>query len=196
MEFNLLNNAKLHEALNLLNEQLLLQDAPFTGLVVCGGSALIATGLITRTTRDVDILALMHDSKLKESEPLPEYLLHAANQVRRILDLPQSWLNNGPAAQFQMGLPDGFTERLHKVIVGEKLEMYYIDRRDQIFFKTYASADRGGYHVTDLLALNPAEDELVDAARWCMAQDVSLEFHQIIKDMFRKLGVKSVSDRI
>eukprot|EP00831_Metopus_contortus_P072514 TRINITY_DN66162_c0_g1_i1.p2 TRINITY_DN66162_c0_g1~~TRINITY_DN66162_c0_g1_i1.p2 ORF type:complete len:160 (-),score=33.06 TRINITY_DN66162_c0_g1_i1:369-848(-) len=123
-------------------------------------------------------------------------LLHAANQVRRILDLPQNWLNNGPAAQFQIGLPDGFAERLHKVIVGEKLEMYYIDRRDQIFFKTYASADRGGYHVTDLLALNPAEDELVDAARWCMTQDVSLEFHQIIKDMFRKLGVKSVSDRI
>ena len=47
--------SKLHEALLLLNEQLILLDAPETEIVVCGGSALIATGLVPRTTQDVYI---------------------------------------------------------------------------------------------------------------------------------------------
>ena len=33
--------SKLNEALQLLNEQLVLTDAPATEIVVCGGSALI-----------------------------------------------------------------------------------------------------------------------------------------------------------
>jgi hypothetical protein len=35
---------KLNEALSLLNEHLFLDDAPATEIVVCDGSALIATG--------------------------------------------------------------------------------------------------------------------------------------------------------
>ena len=53
---------KLQESLKLLDEQLLLGDAPSTGLVVCGGSALIATGLVMRTTRDIDILAFLDNN--------------------------------------------------------------------------------------------------------------------------------------
>ena len=49
-----INVSKLNEALQLLNEQLVLTDAPATEIVVCGGSALIATGLVPRTTQDVD----------------------------------------------------------------------------------------------------------------------------------------------
>ena len=56
--------SKLNEALTLLNEQLILNDAPATEIVVCGGSALIATGLIPRTTQDVDIVALMKENAL------------------------------------------------------------------------------------------------------------------------------------
>lgn len=188
--------SKLNDALRQLNEQLLLLDAPVTELVVCGGSALIATGLVLRTTRDIDILAIMNSNELKDSEPLPNYLLRAANNVRRAMELPDSWLNNGPASQFRMGLPVGFQQRLHSFVIGKKLTMHYIDRYDQIFFKTYASADRGGYHVSDLRALNPSENELVAAAQWCMTQDVSAEFRELLKDMFSQLGWKNVSKRI
>ena len=150
--------AKLHEALNLLHEQLILLNAPAIELVVCGGSALIATGLIPRTTQDVDILAFMEKNQLKDSEPLPPYLIKAA--------------------------------------IGEKLIIHYISRYDQIFFKTFASADRGGYHVSDLKKLHPSEDELVEAAKWCMTQDVSPEFRRILVDMFNQLGWPNVSNRI
>ena len=187
---------KLHEALNLLHEQLILINAPAIELVVCGGSALIATGLIPRTTQDVDILAFMEKNQLKDSEPLPPYLIEAADKVGKILGLPENWLNNGPAVQFQMGLPDGFQQRLQQETIGKKLVIHYISRYDQIFFKTFASADRGGYHVSDLKKLNPSEDELVEAAKWCMTQDVSEEFHQILIAMFQQLGWPNVSNRI
>ena len=188
--------SKLNEALQLLNEQLILSDAPATEIVVCGGSALIATGLVPRTTQDVDIVALIKSDVLVDSEPLPDYLLNAANNVGTILNLPVDWLNNGPASQFQMGLPAGFQERLTTVVVGAKLTVHYIGRYDQIFFKTFASADRGGYHVSDLKALNPADEELIAAARWCMTQDTSEAFRMILKDMFKQLGWQNVSEQI
>ena len=188
--------AKLHEALNLLHEQLILLNAPAIELVVCGGSALIATGLIPRTTQDVDILAFMEKNQLKDSEPLPPYLIYAADKVGKILGLPINWLNNGPATQFQMGLPQGFQQRLIQEVIGEKLIIHYISRYDQVFFKTFASADRGGYHVSDLKKLHPSEDELVEAAKWCMTQDVSPEFRGILVDMFNQLGWPNVSNRI
>ena len=191
-----INVSKLNEALLLLNEQLILTDAPATEIVVCGGSALIATGLVPRTTQDVDIVALMKAEVLVDSEPLPDYLLNAAGNVGTILSLPADWLNNGPASQFQMGLPSGFQERLTTVVVGKKLTVHYIGRYDQIFFKTFASADRGGYHVSDLKALNPSDEELIAAAKWCMTQDTSEAFRMILKDMFKQLGWQNVSEQI
>ena len=186
----------MNEALLLLNEQLILTDAPATEIVVCGGSALIATGLVPRTTQDVDIVALIQSNVLIDSEPLPDYLLDAADNVGTILSLPADWLNNGPASQFQMGLSPGFQERLTTVVVGKKLTVHYIGRYDQIFFKTFASADRGGYHVSDLKALNPTEEELIAAAKWCMTQDTSEAFRMILKDMFNQLGWQNVSEQI
>ena len=44
---------KLNKALRLLDEQLELRQHPHTELVVCGGSALIASSLAIRTTQDV-----------------------------------------------------------------------------------------------------------------------------------------------
>ncbi len=191
-----IDRSKLDHALRLLNEQLGLADSPRTEIVVCGGSALIAMSLVARTTQDVDIVAMMRDGTLLDSEPLPDYLVKAAERVEQIMNLPHDWLNNGPAVQFKMGLPDGFGNRLHSVVIGDKLVVYYIDRIDQIYFKTFASADRGGYHVTDLKQLSPTEEELVAAAKWCLTMDVSSGFRDILKEMFQKMGWPDVSARI
>ena len=96
---------KLNHALILLNEQLIITNAPRTEIVVCGGSALIALSLVPRTTQDVDIIAMMKSGILFDPEPLPEYLVNAAVKVGMTLNLPVDWLNNGPASQFRMGLP-------------------------------------------------------------------------------------------
>ena len=44
---------KFNQALRLLNGRLELTGAPRFNLVVCGGSALAATGLVTRTTKEL-----------------------------------------------------------------------------------------------------------------------------------------------
>ena len=188
--------SKLNTTLKLLDEQLVLSNSPAIEIVVCGGQALIATGLVPRTTQDIDIIALMESETLLDSEPLPIFLTEAAKKVGKIMKLPDDWLNNGPASQFKMGLPPGFQQRLTAVVIGKKLTVHYISRVDQIYFKTFASADRGGYHISDLRALNPSVDELVAAAKWCMTQDVSEEFRMILLDMFKQLGWEDVSKQI
>ena len=66
-------------AFRLLNGRLALAGAPVFHLVVCGGTALVAMGFVSRATRDVDIVALLDPSGgLVDPSPLPEPLLAAA----------------------------------------------------------------------------------------------------------------------
>ena len=176
---------KLHQALSLLNERLILQNAPKVRLVVCGGSALIAMGLVPRTTQD-----------MVDPEPMPEYLISAAGATAQTLSLPKDWLNCGPADLFRMGLPKGTFERLTKVEIGVKLDIYYVSRLDQIFFKLYAAVDRGGYHIDDLLKLNPTSEELFQAAQWTMTHDVSDGFRCMLRQLLTELDHEDVSRRI
>src|SRR3990170_7781922 len=103
------------EALQLLNGRLALDGAPRYNLVVCGGTAMNATGLISRTTKDVDIVALMDDGEvLLDPAPLPLPLVDAALVVAENLGLPNDWLNNGPSSDdgglFRLGLPAGIAK--------------------------------------------------------------------------------------
>lgn len=169
-------------------------------LVVCGGSALILTGLVARATRDVDVVALIRQGVLCDPEPLPAFLQQAIREVSEDLRLPANWLNNGPShgegGLFQMGLPAGFAGRLRRHAYGSRLTVHFIDRIDQIHCKLYASADRGGYHITDLLALKPQPDEIEAAARWTMTHDVSVGFAMGLRKLLRSIGYANVADRI
>jgi hypothetical protein len=160
---------QLDTALSMLAELLLFHKSEPIHLVICGGSALIALKLVLRTTRDLDILALYNENGLSAPVPLPDKLCSAADEVRLALKLPANWLNNGPSSNegglFQMGLPEGLEMRIVTRIYGPALTVSFIGRRDQIFFKLWASVDRGGYHIDDLLKLNPTEDEMVAAAQ-------------------------------
>lgn len=111
-----LSNPEIERALSLLNGRLARNGAPPTGIVVCGGAALIVLNLNPRTTNDVDIVALADEARaLYTPAPLPEHLLQAAKEVALTLKLPVDWLNNGPSRNegglFQMGLPEGFAAR-------------------------------------------------------------------------------------
>jgi hypothetical protein len=136
-------------------------------VVVCGESALVLTGMVPRTTKDVDVVALLHNGKLITPAPLPDYLIIAVKEVAEDLGLDERWLNNGPSSSegglFQMGLPRGIATRLHTYEYGPRLKAHFIDRLDQIYFKLYAAVDRGGYHIQDLNELSPTDQELEDA---------------------------------
>jgi hypothetical protein len=197
-----INQASLDKALNLLSGRLDLSQTEPVRLVICGGAALIATNLRQRTTRDMDVVALMSAThELVSPDPLPDYLLKAADQVARDLGLFEGWLNNGPSrgegGLFQMGLPQDFISRLTERKYGPRLTVYFVGRLDQVHFKLYAAADqRDGTHLNDLKALHPTAAELEAAARWTMTHDVSEGFKMILKDLLAQLGHESVAERI
>lgn len=198
---NSMPSNRLHEVFELLNARLVRNEAPPVGMVVCGGAALIALDLVSRTTADVDIVALADSTKaLFAPAPLPDFLVQSAREVALTLHLPEDWLNNGPSRDegglFQMGLPDGIATRLHPRTYGDRLTVYFIDRVDQIHFKLYAAVDRGGYHISDLETLRPTSQELVAAARWAMTHDVSDGFRISIKRLLEALGYGTVAEKL
>jgi hypothetical protein len=195
-----LDTTQLTRALETVSIRLRDNGAEPIEIVVCGGSALILTGVLARTTRDVDIVALASPERLLSPDPLPKDLERAAAEAAEDLGLHDDWLNNGPSrgvgGLFQMGLPEGLQDRWHTRRYGSHLTVHFIGRLDQIHFKLYAAVDRGGYHVEDLLALEPTSDELFAAARWAMSHDVSEGFASIAKDMLRSIGHAEVADRL
>ncbi len=140
------------------------------------------------------------DGSLVAPVPLPEFLLKAAAVVARDLGLSENWLNNGPSqgegGLFQMGLPEGFSERLTQRTYGERLAVYFIGRRDQIYFKIFSAADRGGVDLDDLSALRPTAEEIEAAAHWAMTIDVSEGYRMLLKNLLKELGYESVAERI
>ncbi len=94
------------------------------------------------------------------------------------------------------GLPEGLAERLVGKSYGKFLTMYFISRRDQIFFKLYAAVDRDDYHLQDLKALNPSSEEIEASVRWVLTQDVSEEFRMMLKDFLIRNGYENIAPGI
>ncbi|OGJ92060.1 MAG: hypothetical protein A2268_05885 [Candidatus Raymondbacteria bacterium RifOxyA12_full_50_37] len=202
--FTPLDDKLLEQAMTMLGEILEGETLDPINLIVCGGSSLIATGLVQRTTKDVDIIALFNSKKeLLEAQPLPPQLIKAAEVVAVELKLLKNWLNNGPRSIVNPrmpnhGLPEGFLERLHERAYGPRLTVYYISRLDQIYFKIFASVDQGklNRHLNDVIALQPSETELVSAARWAMIQDPSEGFRETLKEMLMVTGYERIAQQI
>lgn len=199
---NPITHDSIEQALSLLAGRLDLAQTDPVRLVICGGSALIAMSFRRRTTRDVDVVALLSAAQEPISpDPLPDFLLRAADQVARDLGLFEGWLNNGPSrgegGLFQMGLPEGFIGRLTEKKYGPRLAVYFIGRLDQIHFKLYAAADqRDGTHLNDLKALHSTAAEIEAASRWAMTHDVSEGFKMVLKELLTQFGHESVAERI
>jgi len=179
------------DLLRALGEQLAAHGESYT-LAVVGGSALLALGLISRPTRDVDVLAIVENNELVSAQPLPAALLDAAHTVARDFGLSDEWLNPGPTSLLDLGLPDGFYEQAQHRIYGPGLEILFASRIDQIHLKLYATVDQGaGKHLKDLEALHPTEQELLDAAHWSRSHDPSEGYLSVLKQVLTHFGVDS-----
>lgn len=188
MEIDLIS---LESALIVLG-QLLADRGLHYEVAAIGGGSLLLLGLIDRTTKDLDLVALIRDRELFSANPLPGPLVQAAEEVARALDLGKDWLNIGPASLLDMGLPQGFVERLH-IRNYKGLTLYLADRFDQICFKLYASVDQGpqSKHFADLRVLIPTTDELRQAKNWCITQDVSANFENDINHVIEKINASN-----
>jgi len=192
----MIGNSNIEQIFTALDRQIEAKGGKAISLVVCGGTALAALGLIPRTTKDVDIIGRWEDGRINKMGSLPPWLSSAAEKVGRDFQLPEDWLNLGPESQLDTGLPEGLPRRLKKRIFGKFLSVLFVDRKDQIFFKLYAALDRGGYHEDDLFLLRPTEAELLAASRWVLTQDVSEGFRKILISFLKSHDHDKIAERI
>jgi|GEM_PF-6192249 len=81
-------------------------------VVICGGSALNLSGLIARTTEDVDALGV--ETGALEIESLPEWLLQCAEEVANELGLEEEWFNDAASVLKSFGFPQGMMKRARR----------------------------------------------------------------------------------
>jgi len=162
-------------------------------LVAVGGSGLLLLGLLSRATRDLDIVAVVDGGKYVKADPLPPALLDAVRDVGEVLGVGAEWLNAAPTALLDFGLPDGFAQRTEVRDFGA-LVLHLASRRDQICLKLYAAVDQGptSKHVDDLRALAPTADELRAAATWARTHDPSPPFRDELRSALRLFGADDV----
>ena len=153
--------------------------------VVVGGSALALLDVVTRETRDFDILAPVLTPDLEAAART-----FAAHQRTLGETLRDDWLNNGPS---QLGdlLPPGWRDRLHLVFAGAAIRLDTLGRVDLLKTKLFALCDRGT-DLGDCLALAPTLDELSEAGPWVALQDGHPDWPAhvaaTLEDLRRRLG--------
>ncbi len=185
-----------------LSEQLDAEGVGRLEMLVCGGAALNILGYVLRTTKDVDVIAFVDKNNdgsniLTKATLLKPALVQAAKRVQRDFNLPDNWLNDGPASVMDLGLPEGLMDRVVTRTYGENLIIHFLGRYDQIHLKLHAAVDQsGGKHYDDLMALSPTAQELEDAANWTMTHDPSKGYRMLLKDFLEKIGYKGVAEKL
>jgi hypothetical protein len=153
--------------------------------IVIGGSALGLLGVITRQTRDFDVLAPQLPPEISAAA------LAFAGQQRAVgVDLIDDWLNNGPMSLTEL-LPDGWRLRVQPLFRGAALVLSTLGRPDLLKTKLFALCDRGT-DLADCVALAPTRDELDEAVPWVAQQDAHPDWPAhvaaTIADLGRRLG--------
>lgn len=185
----MLNTTLLEEGLAVLGESLAERGVSFE-IVAVGGGSLLLLGLISRPTADLDIVALIQAGRYIKPAVLPPELIDAARATARVMGIREDWINAGPAALLDLGLPAGFARRTVERRYGG-LVVHLAGRRDQVFLKLYAAVDQGpsSKHFQDLRALGATREELLDGARWTLTHDPSPGFRSELLKALASLGV-------
>ena len=184
---------EVHEALTVLGKQMALAGAEDIWLLCCGGSGLCVLELISRSTKDVDALALIVDgTTLKPIEGFSAEMEKAIAQTAGLLGLESDWLNGEASILLERGLPDGILERAGGPAwqYGPCLTVEFIDRLDQVALKLYAAMDllKGRRHVEDLVEMCPTEPEIQHGLKWLGAWQSNDAFKKRLAFLVEALG--------
>jgi hypothetical protein len=173
-----LDHSSQGEALSLLGEVLADMEERLLHLVVSGGAALLATGIVLRVTKDVDVLGVIGeiDREISSGYPLPGFLKEAVKRVAVELELRPDWLNASTALvmiDFER-FPEGVLLSDHvEREYGSDLRITFIGRKGQIYLKMYAASERKeDRDLQDLRALNLTVEEAEEVVGWIFDEEV------------------------
>ena len=187
------NARAIRECLQRLGQQLDPEAHPAVIVLICGGSALNLSGLLSRTTADVDALGVAAgDSSLA---PIPGWLRDCSAKVASELGWEEEWFNDAATALHAVGLPDGILQRSTRESFGPGLEVAIASRLDLIALKCFAALDpkSGKKHLGDLVDLAPNADELAFAAAWLLDRPTSPQFRKAFANLRSVLGHPAAS---
>lgn len=178
----------VREALSALGRKLADEKRPKITLLICGGAALSISGLLTRTTSDVDVLGRTKASSQLQTPP--EWLWDCAAEVAMVLGLERNWLNDAVSVLSSMGLPKGIIERATRQNFGPSLDIAVASRLDLIALKSFAAIDPTSrrQHLEDLVDLHPDQTEMEFAAAWLLDRPSSPEFRRAVAHLCKVLG--------
>lgn len=184
---------QIESVLNALSEQLEAEGAGRIEIVVCGGSALNILGYVRRPTEDVDVVAVIErDSSGApvpvRPDPLNPRLMTAAEKVQKDFNLPDHWLNDKCSSLTSLGLPECLMDRVETREYGKNLIIHF-----KLNAVVWIAPER---HYDDLIALKPTDQEIEDAARWCMTLYPKEGFRTYLQDVLRRIGYKNVADKL
>jgi hypothetical protein len=175
---------KPHETLDRFDDYLAGRGLTLNAVVI-GGAALSLLGVITRETRDCDV---MHPA-------LTDEIIEAAKAFAIEMSalgspLAEDWLNNNPAEVAEL-LPKGWLARSQVVFAGKALTVLSLCRADLLLTKLFAYCDRGT-DIGDCFALKPGVEELREARLWVEKQDANPDWpkhvEESLRDLARRLG--------
>lgn len=149
--------------------------------VVIGGAALNLLGLVSRYTRDCDVL----DPQIPESVRTASRNFAIEQRLQGQI-LRDDWLNNGPES-LKKDLPIGWQQRLVELYKGRTLHLLTLGRMDLTKTKLFAFCDRGTDRQ-DCLMLKPTHAELIDALEWVKNQDANPDWPKYVKECFGSLA--------
>lgn len=187
----MLTDTILGELLSQVGDLLADRAAPIEAVAI-GGGGLMLLGLISRPTRDIDLVAVLENGILRRAAPMPPALQAAVEDVARLRGIDPHWMNAAPSGLMDQGLPAGFMARTERRIYGS-LTLHLASRVDQVAFKLYAAVDQGpgSKHVSDLQMLAPTRAELLDAARWARTHDPSDGFRSMLLQVLALFGAEN-----
>jgi hypothetical protein len=149
--------------------------------VVIGGAALDLLGVISRPTKDCDILCPVIPAEIVAAS-------HAfATDIREQGGvLQQDWLNNGPASLSHHLLPN-WEQRTQPLFSGRSMQLRCLERSDFLCAKLFALCDRG-IDLGDCIALAPTSSELATVLPWLERQDANPDWPTHVRATFTDLA--------